>query len=289
MTVDKGDLVGPSPTEINRLHFKDDVDGGFAAHHHTLGVRHDQSSPGDHIHDGITSKAITTSGAPGPQGPKGDTGAPGPIGPQGPIGNTGAQGPTGNTGPQGTTGAQGPKGDTGNTGAQGPIGNTGPQGIQGAQGPEGPDEVRIAASPPVVTAGLPELWVDSSTTDLKIPAWGPWTAIALPSNLKNYGAGFQVAQYRQHDNGDVEVRGLLLPNAVTFPTQTVLFTLPVGTAPALQLLEIIFANPGACRVDIKPASGAAQFVWSGAGVGGNSTLAATDWFSIAGLRWSTLA
>ncbi len=43
-------------------------------------------------------------GEPGPQGPKGDTGA---IGPQGPKGDTGATGP------------QGPKGDTGATGPQG--------------------------------------------------------------------------------------------------------------------------------------------------------------------------
>ena len=46
----------------------------------------------------------------GPQGPKGDTGAPGP---QGPKGDTGAPGP------------QGPKGDTGATGPQGPQGPAG--------------------------------------------------------------------------------------------------------------------------------------------------------------------
>lgn len=71
----------------------------------------------------------------GPQGPKGDTGAAGPIGPQGPKGNTGAQGPVG---PQGL---KGDKGDTGATGPQGPQGIQGIQGLigpQGVQGPAGP-------------------------------------------------------------------------------------------------------------------------------------------------------
>jgi len=91
-------------------------------------------------------------GAQGAQGPKGDTGPPGPMGaqgaqgskgdtgPQGPMGAQGAQGPKGDTGPPGAMGAQGPKGDTGPqgpTGAQGPKGDTGPPGAMGAQGPKG--------------------------------------------------------------------------------------------------------------------------------------------------------
>ena len=80
-------------------------------------------------------------GEPGPQGPKGDTGATGAQGPKGDTGNTGAQGPKGETG---ATGPQGPKGDpftyedfteeqlAALTGPQGPKGDTGPQGQQGA-------------------------------------------------------------------------------------------------------------------------------------------------------------
>lgn len=62
------------------------------------------------------ARANEVSKMTGPQGPKGDTGAPGP---QGPKGDTGATGP------------QGPKGD---------IGATGPQ------GPEGPSKVTMAVT-----------------------------------------------------------------------------------------------------------------------------------------------
>ena len=74
------------------------------------------------------------AGEPGPQGPKGDTGATGPQGPKGDTGATGPQGPKGDTG---ATGPQGPKGDTGATGPQGPKGDTGAAGPQGPKGPKG--------------------------------------------------------------------------------------------------------------------------------------------------------
>lgn len=57
-----------------------------------------------------------TAGPPGPQGPKGDTGA---TGPKGDTGAVGPKGDTGATGAKGDTGATGPKGDTGATGAAG--------------------------------------------------------------------------------------------------------------------------------------------------------------------------
>lgn len=53
---------------------------------------------------------------PGPQGPKGDTGATGPAGPKGDTGETGPQGPKGDTGAAGATGAKGDKGDKGDPG-----------------------------------------------------------------------------------------------------------------------------------------------------------------------------
>lgn len=68
------------------------------------------------------------------QGPKGDTGEPGP---QGPKGDTGAQGPKGDPGEQGPAGPEGPQGPAGEDGAPGPQGPAGADGQDGAQGPAG--------------------------------------------------------------------------------------------------------------------------------------------------------
>ena len=70
-------------------------------------------------------------GPPGPQGPKGDTGATGPQGPKGDTGDVGPQGPKGDPG---DVGPQGPKGDQGDAGPQGPKGDTGDVGPQGEPG-----------------------------------------------------------------------------------------------------------------------------------------------------------
>ena len=74
------------------------------------------------------------TGAIGPIGPKGDTGAIGPIGPKG---DTGAIGPIGPKGDTGAIGPIGPKGDTGAIGPIGPKGDTGATGATGATGPKG--------------------------------------------------------------------------------------------------------------------------------------------------------
>ena len=85
----------------------------------------------------------SSTGAQGPQGDIGPTGADGVQGPQGDIGPTGAdgvQGPQGDIGPTGANGVQGPQGDIGPTGAdgvQGPQGDIGPTGADGVQGPQG--------------------------------------------------------------------------------------------------------------------------------------------------------
>lgn len=68
-------------------------------------------------------------------GPRGETGATGPIGPRGLTGELGATGPTG---PEGAVGATGPFGATGPRGSSGPQGAAGPQGLQGPQGIQGP-------------------------------------------------------------------------------------------------------------------------------------------------------
>lgn len=48
----------PTPHSTDRLHARSDVDSNSKAQHHTLGNGANQSSPGDHIHDGISSKKI---------------------------------------------------------------------------------------------------------------------------------------------------------------------------------------------------------------------------------------
>lgn len=42
----------------NAAHANSDVDTAVTALHHTLGIQHNQSSPGDHKHDGKSSKRI---------------------------------------------------------------------------------------------------------------------------------------------------------------------------------------------------------------------------------------
>lgn len=65
--IDKsGSQVADSKT-VTEFHKKDDVDSGWEAHHHTLGTKHDQASPGDHNHNGQNSlriaKGITITGS----------------------------------------------------------------------------------------------------------------------------------------------------------------------------------------------------------------------------------
>lgn len=56
--IDKsGSQVADAKT-VNEFHKKDDVDAGFDAHHHTLGTKNGQSSPGDHNHNGQNSRRL---------------------------------------------------------------------------------------------------------------------------------------------------------------------------------------------------------------------------------------
>lgn len=47
-----------SPQDSRRYHSRSDVDNGPRSLHHTLGTRRNQASPGDHNHDGTTSKKL---------------------------------------------------------------------------------------------------------------------------------------------------------------------------------------------------------------------------------------
>lgn len=48
----------PSPQVVNAFHKRSDKDSSVNAGHHTLGPGHNQASPGDHKHDGTSSKAL---------------------------------------------------------------------------------------------------------------------------------------------------------------------------------------------------------------------------------------
>lgn len=46
------------PSQSNAMHANSDVDSSQQAQHHTLGPRHNQASPGDHTHNGVSSRAL---------------------------------------------------------------------------------------------------------------------------------------------------------------------------------------------------------------------------------------
>lgn len=48
----------PTPKEVAALHARSDLDSSQQAQHHTLGIKHDQASPGDHRHDGKSSRKL---------------------------------------------------------------------------------------------------------------------------------------------------------------------------------------------------------------------------------------
>jgi hypothetical protein len=50
--------VPPSSSEVSKLHANADVDTSVTGIHHTLGILHNQASPGDHTHNGKSSKRI---------------------------------------------------------------------------------------------------------------------------------------------------------------------------------------------------------------------------------------
>lgn len=48
----------PPPREVAFMHARSDVDSGPNSQHHTLGVKHNQASFGDHAHDGKSSRKV---------------------------------------------------------------------------------------------------------------------------------------------------------------------------------------------------------------------------------------
>jgi hypothetical protein len=51
-------VAAPSSSEVGKAHTNSDVDSAVTSQHHTLGILHTQSSPGDHKHDGKSSKKL---------------------------------------------------------------------------------------------------------------------------------------------------------------------------------------------------------------------------------------
>jgi chemotaxis response regulator CheB len=50
--------TAPDPSVVKRAHERADTDSSSQAIHHTLGIKNGQSSPGDHKHDGKSSKRL---------------------------------------------------------------------------------------------------------------------------------------------------------------------------------------------------------------------------------------
>lgn len=48
----------PNAAESNKAHTNSDLNTSPVAQHHSLGIEHSQASPGDHKHDGKSSKKI---------------------------------------------------------------------------------------------------------------------------------------------------------------------------------------------------------------------------------------
>lgn len=48
----------PEPREVNLFHKRSDVNSGPNAQHHTIGVDRNKASPGDHVHDGKSSRKL---------------------------------------------------------------------------------------------------------------------------------------------------------------------------------------------------------------------------------------
>lgn len=47
-----------SSVEVSKFHTNSDLDASVTGQHHTLGILHNQASPGDHKHDGKSSVRI---------------------------------------------------------------------------------------------------------------------------------------------------------------------------------------------------------------------------------------
>lgn len=52
--------VSASPREVALFHARSDCDSNQLAQHHTIGVKHDQATAGDHTHDGAGSRKIAS-------------------------------------------------------------------------------------------------------------------------------------------------------------------------------------------------------------------------------------
>jgi hypothetical protein len=166
--------------------------------------------------------SIVHSGATGPGGPPGATGATGATGPQG---ETGAEGPMGATGPQGETGDPGPEGPTGPegpAGETGPAGATGPAGPEGDQGPPG-DTPNVYGEPqPIIITSSTSYVISGSDAGhlIRFTASGPITVEVPDDGPIAVGCYLDIMQY---GDGQVTVvagsGAALLPSGLTAKTR----------------------------------------------------------------------
>lgn len=100
----------------------------------------------------------------------------------------------------------------------------------------------------------------------------PWIRPTLLNSWVNFDAGYQVARFRKTSAGQVEIQGLV-KNGTGPPA--VIFTLPTGYRPALQLIFAVLANPSVLADLGVEADG--DVVWNTGG--NNSALALNCTFS----------
>lgn len=111
---------------------------------------------------------------------------------------------------------------------KGPVGPTGPAGATGATGPSGPTAVSADVGNTAVLGSDGRIYV-AATAYLSFAT--AWTAPTLQNSWANYGAPYQLAQYRKVGD-EVQMRGLVRLGTVG----SVICTLPVGFRPPAALL-----------------------------------------------------
>lgn len=89
----------------------------------------------------------------------------------------------------------------------------------------------------------------------------PWVAVTFENSWVDFGAEYQVCQYRRDANGCVEIRGVCKDGTVN----TTVFTLPPGFRPPGRLVFPGYAHSAVCRLDIATTGVVQQLTAAGTG------------------------
>lgn len=116
------------------------------------------------------------------------------------------------------------------------------------------------------TDNILQVWDGSAwKTPLELST-SAWTAPTLGSSWVNFGAPYQVAQYRKL--GDmVQIRGI-----VKSGTLAAIFTLPAGFRPPTDVLASAYANGGSINWTISSAGVVTALNYSGGGTNASASL-----------------